>query len=138
MGLYKDLTLPECAKLIEVGDFIDVRGELCFVENSQLPFSVERVFWISKIPQNKTRGCHAHRICAEIVFPVNGSFDMYVCDSSGDRTYHLDKSNVGIYIGPKVWCELRNFSSDAVCVVLASHPYIENGYINDYNEFLQQ
>ena len=79
--------LPECAKLIKVGTAIDKRGQLCFTENAELPFKIERVFWISNIPKGESRGCHAHRICAEIVFPAQGSFDMFVSDSEGERTY---------------------------------------------------
>lgn len=138
MGLIKDLKLQEEAKLIEVRSFDDIRGNLCFVENKELPFPVERVFWISGVPSDKTRGGHAHRICAEIVFPVSGSFDMFVDDHHGQRTYKMNQKNVGIYIGPNVWCELRNFAPGTVCVVLASHPYMEEGYINDYNEFIQK
>ena len=127
--------LPECAKLIKVGTAIDERGQLCFTENAELPFRIERVFWISNIPEGESRGNHAHRICAEIVFPAQGSFDMFVSDSEGERTYRMENPNVGIYIGPNVWCELRNFSKDAVCVVLASHRYMAEGYVNEYEEF---
>ena len=127
--------LPECAKLIKVGTAIDKRGQLCFTENAELPFKIERVFWISNIPKGESRGCHAHRICAEIIFPAQGSFDMFVSDSEGERTYKMADPSIGIYIGPNVWCELKNFSQDAVCVVLASHRYMTEGYVNDYEEF---
>ena len=127
--------LPECAKLIKVGTAIDKRGQLCFTENAELPFKIERVFWISNIPKGESRGCHAHRICAEIEFPAQGSFDMFVSDSEGERTYKMADPSIGIYIGPNVWCELKNFSQDAVCVVLASHRYMTEGYVNDYEEF---
>jgi oxalate decarboxylase/phosphoglucose isomerase-like protein (cupin superfamily) len=135
MDQNKDFALPQCAKMVEVGNFVDERGELSFAENSQLPFAIERVFWINNIPEGKTRGGHAHSTCAEIVFPLNGAFDMFVSDADGERTYHMDRHDVGIYIGPNVWCELRNFTPGAACVVLASHPYIAKGYINDYDEF---
>ena len=138
MGLCIDNSLPQCAKLVEVGSASDVRGQLCFAERRQLPFQVERVFWITHVPEGQTRGGHAHKVCAEVVFPVEGSFDMYVYDEKGERTYHMNQSNVGIYIGPNVWCELRNFKPGTVCVVLASHPYIVEGYINDYQEFLNR
>ncbi len=138
MGQNKDLDLPRCAKWIRVGDVADERGELSFAENSSLPFAVERVFWISNIPEGKTRGGHAHTICAEIVFPIGGAFDMFVSDGDGERTYHMNRQDTGIYIGPGVWCELRNFTPGTVCVVLASHPYIADGYINDYDEFMKR
>jgi len=138
MEVSRNMGLPECAQLINAGTFVDSRGQLSFTENTKLPFKIERVFWISSIPEGKTRGKHAHRICAEIIFPAQGSFDIFVADSNGERTYHLDRSDFGIYIGPNVWCELRNFTPNTVCIVLASHPYLEDGYINDYDQFINK
>ncbi|MBQ8675003.1 MAG: FdtA/QdtA family cupin domain-containing protein [Bacteroidaceae bacterium] len=113
----------------------DERGNLCFAENSELPFKVERVFWIANVPDGKTRGGHAHQTCAEIIFPVSGAFDIYVCDEDGERVVRMDRPDTGIYIGPNVWCELRNFEPGTVCLVLASHPYSAQGYINDFKQF---
>ncbi len=138
MGQYNNLALPECVKLVRIGKSVDERGELCFAENSSLPFRIERVFWISGIPEGKTRGGHAHKVCAEIVFPLNGSFNMFVSDSEGERIYHMNDDGTGIYIGPNVWCELRDFTPGTVCVVLASHPYMPEGYINSYEDFLNR
>ncbi len=138
MGQYNNLALPKGVRLVKIGKFVDERGELCFAENSALPFHIERVFWICNIPEGKTRGGHAHRICAEIVFPLNGSFNMFVSDSDGERIYNMNDSSTGIYIGPNVWCELRDFTPGTVCVVLASHPYMPDGYINNYEDFLDQ
>lgn len=138
MQQYLDLGLAECAKMVSAHCIRDERGTLCFTENSELPFKVERVFWIAAVPDGQTRGGHAHRLCAEIIFPVQGAFDIYVCDADGQRTIHMDSPDEGIYIGPNVWCELSNFAPGTVCMVLASHPYIAEGYINDFNEFCNQ
>lgn len=127
--------IPKGVRLINIRKADDARGSLCFAENSELPFNTERVFWIYGVGEGKTRGGHAHTSCAEIVFPVAGSFDMWTDDGNVQQTYHMNKPNEGIYIGPGTWCELRNFAPGTVCVVLASEPYKADGYINDYKEF---
>ena len=35
-----------------------------------------------------------------------------------------------------VWRTLDDFSSGAVCLLLASHPFDESDYIRDYSEYL--
>lgn len=113
----------------------DDRGSLAFTEWKHLPFIPQRVFWIYNIQQGKTRGGHAHNECAEIVFAISGSFDMFIDNGKEQKTIHMSQANEGIYIGPRVWCELRNFAPGTVCVALASLPYDANGYINDYDDF---
>ncbi|MCQ2095618.1 MAG: FdtA/QdtA family cupin domain-containing protein [Bacteroidaceae bacterium] len=135
MGIVKNNYLPSIVKNIPVHCVSDERGLLCFTDNTELPFPVERVFWISEVPENCYRGGHAHKVCAEILFPLSGEFDVYVDDGKSSVCCHLDKSSDGLYIGPNVWCRVDNFSSDAVCMVLASHQYLKDGYINDYEEF---
>ena len=131
----KNNNLPHSVKIISASSFFDERGFLSFVENCDLPFEVNRVFWISNVPSGQTRGDHAHSICAEILFPVKGSFDVYTDDGSSKQVFHLDNAAKGLYIGPYVWCRVENFSPDSVCVVLCSHPYIKDKYINTYEEF---
>ena len=126
---------PLQCQLITVPLITDPRGSLCFAESAKLPFPIERVFWIYGVPEGKTRGGHAHTSCAEIVFPVSGSFDMWVDDGTNERIYHLASPYEGILIPPHVWCELRNFSPNTICVVLASEAYNSEGYINEYTSF---
>lgn len=121
--------------MVVLPEYSDERGNLSFAEWKHLPFTPERIFWIYDVQQGKTRGGHAHRECAEVVFAVTGSFDMFVDNGTEQTTIHISKANEGIYIGRNVWCELRNFTPGTVCVALASMPYDKQGYINDYNEF---
>lgn len=121
--------------LYDIPCITDERGALCVAEWAQLPFEPQRVFWISHVAAGKMRGGHAHSLCAELIFPVCGSFDIFVDDGSRQQTFHMDTPNRGILIRPNVWCELRNFTSDAVAVVLASCAYMRDGYINDYDDF---
>ena len=121
--------------LIALPKHEDERGSLSFAEWKHLPFEPERVFWIYDIKEGKTRGGHAHRTCAEVVFAISGGFDMFVDNGEKQEVIRVSNPTEGIYIGPNVWCELRNFAPGTVCVALASTPYDANGYINDYNEF---
>jgi len=123
------------AILIDIPKISDERGSLCFAEWHDLPFEPRRVFWIYGVGEGKTRGGHAHSQCQELIFPVSGSFDIFVDDKGKTETIHMDSPQQGILIGKNVWCELKNFSPDAVVVVLASCAYMRDGYINDYDSF---
>ena len=100
-----------------------------------LPFDVKRVFWIYNVPEKQHRGCHAHRTCSEVLFAVHGAVDVTLQTSSGRHTYHLDSPAKGLYIEPMCWCELKNFSEDAVCLCLSDQEYDEAGYIHDFEEW---
>lgn len=121
--------------LLDLPEIVDDRGSLCVAESTSLPFRVKRVFWLYGIHDGKTRGGHAHKSCEEIVFPLRGSFEMYVDDGKEETILTMCRPTQGIYIRKGVWCELRNFSPDTICLVLASEPYNPDGYINDYKTF---
>lgn len=121
--------------LVKIPSFSDERGSLSFAEWRHLPFDVKRVFWIYDVKEGQTRGSHAHGECAEVVFAVTGSFDMYVDNGRESELFHIDTPNIGIYIGAGVWCELRNFTPGTVCVVVASENYDPKGYINSKEEY---
>lgn len=127
--------LPETFKLVAVPQHDDARGSLCFAEWHHLPFEPKRVFWIFGVPEGARRGGHSHATCAEVVFPVSGSFDMTVDTGRERTTLHMDRPDTGIYIGPNVWCELSGFAPDTVCIVVASEDYDPEGYVNDYETF---
>lgn len=127
--------LPRECRIISIKTIEDERGNLCVADNVDLPFKVERTFWIYGVPEGKSRGGHAHRECAELIVPLSGGFDIMVDDGKSVEEYKMEKPNEGIYIGPYVWCELKNFQPDTVCLVFASHPYMSEGYIHDYESF---
>lgn len=110
----------------------DARGKLCVVERGTgLPFAVRRVYYLFDIPTGSSRGGHAHLALEQIIIPMSGSFRVDVSTSAGEASYLLDQPSRGLYIGPYVWRELRDFSSNAVCLVLASQEYDEDDYIRD-------
>ena len=128
--------LPRGCRLIDLPVHSDERGCLSLAEaRREIPFAVERVFWIYDVPQGAERGAHSHCECAEVVVPVCGAFDMTVDDGTERTTVHLDSPCQGILIPPGLWCQLSGFAPDTVCVVMASHPYSAEGYTHDYAEY---
>ena len=102
-----------------------------------VPFNIARVYWTYDIPGGGRRGGHAHRSCEEVLVAVSGSFDVELFDGHEHKTFHLNHPYQGLYIGTNIWRTLEDFSSGAVCLVLASEKYDEEEYIYDYDEFLQ-
>lgn len=123
-------------RLLATGKIKDDRGVLCIAEGATtIPFEIKRNFWIYGVMQGKTRGGHSHSTCAEAVFPICGSFDIMVTDGERSTIVSMNDPACGILIPAGVWCELRNFSPDAICFVAASQHYDATGYINDFNEY---
>lgn len=126
--------------LIKINSYTDARGVLTLARTSDdenVPFEAKRVFWITDVPAGATRGKHAHKWCSEIVVAVHGSFKVRVCDGVGSEfTYALNSPSVGLLIPPSVWCELYDFTHDAVCLCLASGEYDKEGYLDEYSDFL--
>ena len=116
----------------------DRRGCLTIVEEGiEVPFDIQRVYWIHSVPEGEERGMHSNKEIYEYVVAVNGSVDITLEDIDGRREYHLDARDKGLLIPPDTWDEIRNFSKDAVLLVMASHSYDPSAYINSYEEFLE-
>ena len=129
---------PNCS-LVSLTSCKDARGTLAFAEASkEIPFPIQRVFWIYDVPPGETRGGHANWKCAEAIFALHGSFDIYVDDGIFSQTYHLEDPGKGIVIPAGVWCLLSNFEEGTVCFVASDEKYSKEFYINDYNEYKKQ
>ncbi len=116
----------------------DNRGSLTIVEEGvEVPFKIQRVYWIHSVPAGEERGKHSNKVSWEYVIAVNGSVEITLEDINGRQTYLLDSKDKGLLIPPDTWDEIRNFSPDAVLLVLASHTYDASTYINSYQEFLK-
>jgi dTDP-4-dehydrorhamnose 3,5-epimerase-like enzyme len=113
-------------------------GNITALENNiHLPFDVKRVYYLYDVPAGEERGGHAHRELQQIVVAASGAFDVLLNDGTNKKIVHLDRPFIGLHIVPGIWRELLNFSSGAVCLVLASHKYDEKDYIRDYSNFLE-
>ena len=123
--------------LIDLPKVQDARGNLTFVEGERhVPFPIRRVFYLSDVPGGSTRAGHALRSCHQFIVSLSGAFDVVLDDGTEKRRFHLNRSHYGLYVTPLTWRELDNFSSNSVCLVLASEPYEESGYFREYDAFL--
>ncbi len=125
-------------KIIELPKIADPRGNLTFVEsNNQIPFEIQRVYYLYDVPGGSERGGHAHKGLHQLIIAMSGSFDVLLDDGKEKKRVHLCRSYYGLYICPMIWRELDNFSSGSVCMVLASNKYDEADYYRDYAEFMR-
>jgi hypothetical protein len=116
----------------------EARGNLSFIEGGRhIPFDIARVYYLYDIPSTAMRGGHAHKELKQLLIAMSGSFDVLLDNGRMRRTVQLNRPNIGLMISSKVWREIDNFSSGAVCLVLASLHYDEADYYRDYNEFLK-
>lgn len=115
----------------------DRKGNLSVVENGiTLPFDVKRVYYIYDVPGGESRGAHAHKELSQLIVAASGSFCVTLDDGRAKQTFFLNRPYQGLYVKPGIWRDLTDFSSGAVCMVLASEKYCEEDYIRDYNEYL--
>lgn len=115
----------------------DSRGSLIAIEsNKDIPFEIKRVYYIFDTKEDVVRGHHAHKTLEQILICVNGSCTIVLNDGKESAEVLLDKPVLGLYIGPGIWREMKNFSPGSVLLVLASDWYNEADYIRDYSEFL--
>lgn len=127
----------DLCKILELPKISDPRGNLTFVEGgNHVPFDIQRVYYLYDVPGGAERGGHAHKDLHQLIIAMSGSFDIVLDDGKQKKRVHLNRSYYGLYICPMIWRELDNFSSGAVCMVLASNRYDESDYYRDYSEYL--
>lgn len=132
----KRVDLNEC-KVINLRKIEDNSGAITPVENDlDLPFNVKRVFYLYDIKGNESRGNHAHKECHQFLIAASGSFDVVIDNGLEKEEIRLSNPNYGLHIPPGIWATEINFSSGAICLVLASHGYDEEDYFRDYKTFL--
>ena len=116
----------------------DRKGNLTVVENGvTLPFDVKRVYYLYDIPGGESRGSHAHKELEQLIVAASGSFKVTLDDGKVKRTFFLNRPYQGLLVKSGLWRELEDFSSGAVCMVLASEVYRAEDYIRDYDDFLK-
>jgi UDP-2-acetamido-3-amino-2,3-dideoxy-glucuronate N-acetyltransferase len=121
-------------------EFADLRGRLTAGElpSKGLPFAPQRWFLVYDVPSQEVRGEHAHRVCHQFLICVAGSVSLAVDDSEHRAEIALDDPTLGVYVPPMVWASQFRYSSSAVLLVFASHPYNANDYIREYDSFLAE
>lgn len=123
-------------KLITIPLFND-EGKLCVAEaNASIPFSINRIFYIFDVDKGAVRGCHTHYKNVQVLFCIKGEVRMVLDNGQLREEAVLNKPNQGILLDKMVWHEMRDFSEDAVLLVLASDKYDPSDYIRDYDKYL--
>ncbi|MBP7689386.1 MAG: WxcM-like domain-containing protein [Thermoflexales bacterium] len=130
------MSIDNC-RIIQLPKILNAAGNLTFVESDRhIPFDIKRVYYLYDVPGGAMRGGHAHKALHQLIIAMSGSFDVLVDDGSQRKRFHMNRSYYGLYVCPMIWRELDNFSSGAVCLVLASEMYDESDYFREYSAFL--
>ena len=131
------MTTIQDVKIIDIPKIIDSqgRGKLSVIEKDIIPFDIKRVYYLYDVPSDAYRGGHAHKNLIQFMIPLSGSFDVLVDDGNSKKKIMLNKPNKGLLIPAGIWREMDNFSSGAICMVLASDYFNEEDYFRSYREF---
>ena len=123
--------------VIELPRIGDRNGSITSINNCiEIPFEVNRVFYLYDIPGGESRGAHAHKECHQFLIAATGSFEVELFDGKVRRTVALNRPNIGLHIPPGIWASEVNFSSSSICLVLASHQYDERDYIRHIDKYI--
>lgn len=124
------------AKIIQLPKYIDERGNLSIIEEEvEIPFKIQRSYWIYDVPGGESRGGHAYKENNEFVVALSGSFDVILDDGKERKTFSLNRSYYGLYVPKGLWREMDNFSTNSLALVLSSTKYDADDYIRDYTIF---
>ena len=136
-GMYDLFNVFDCSMIELDRHHSDRRGNLTVVENGKtLPFDVKRVYYLYDVPGGESRGAHAHKELSQLIIAASGSFTVTLDDGKCKRSFFLNRPYQGLYVKPGMWRTLEDFSSGAVCMVLASDVYKASDYIRTYEEFI--
>jgi len=128
-------TVYDCS-IVKLPKLHNPAGNITTIENQiHAPFDIKRVYYLYDLPGGSERGGHVHRELQQLIVAASGSFDVLLDDGKNKKTYNLNRPYFGLYVVPGIWRELANFSSGAICLVLASHCYDEADYIREYDVF---
>lgn len=123
-------------RIINLPKIVDPRGNLSFIEEeNNIPFKIERVYWIYDVPGGQNRGGHAFKLQNEFIIALSGSLDVSVDNGKCVEVVSLNRSYYGLYIPPGIWRQMQNFSTNSLALVLSSTEYDESDYIRSYDEF---
>lgn len=125
-------------RIIQLPKISDPRGNLSVIEElKDIPFKIERTYWIYDVPGGEKRGGHAYKENQELIVALSGSFDVLLDDGKEKKVFSLNRSYNGLYVPKGMWREMENFSTNSLALVLSSTKYDADDYIRDYDEFLK-
>ena len=124
--------------IIELPKIKNRAGNITPLHNSvEIPFDIKRVFYLYDVPGGESRGAHAHITCHQLLVAASGGFEVLLDDGRTRRLVQLNRPYIALHIPPGIWASEINFSSGAICLVLASHIYSPEDYVRDYEQFLK-
>lgn len=123
-------------EIIDIPKIENPEGNIAVIEKDTISFDIKRVYYLFDVPSSAQRGGHAHKELNQILIALSGSFDVVLKDGKITKKITLNKPDKGLIVTNNLWRELENFSSGAVCLVLASEVFNEEDYIRDYDEFV--
>ena len=124
------------ARIIQFPKISDPRGYLSFLEHpSQIPFQIKRVYWVYDVPGGEIRGSHSYKSLHEVIIALSGSFDVVLHDGKTEKKWQLNRSYFGLYVPNMIWRTIENFSTNALCLIVASEEYNEKDYIRSFPDF---
>lgn len=122
--------------ILELPKIADPRGNLTFVESGRhVPFEIKRVFYLYDVPGGEMRAGHALKKCHQFIIAIAGSFDVILDNGNEKKRFAMNRSYCGLYVPPLIWREIENFSTNSICLVLASEFYGEEDYFREYDDF---
>lgn len=131
----KKLTIFDC-EIIYFPKIHNRAGNITPIQNQiDIPFSVKRVYYLYDVPGGESRGAHAHKKLEQLIIAASGSFDVHIEDGKNKKTVSLNRPYMGLHLRPGMWRDIQNFSSGAICLVLASDLYQADDYIRNYDEY---
>jgi len=124
--------------IIELSRHFDPRGNLSVIEElKDIPFKIERTYWLYDVPGGECRGGHAYKENQEFVVALSGSFDVILDDGKEKKRFTLNRSYYGLYVPKGLWREMDNFSTNSLALILSSTNYDADDYVRDYDEFIK-
>ena len=131
------MKVSDC-RIIELPKIVDGRGNLSVIEQfKQVPFKIQRAYWIYDVPGGVERGGHAYKQNTEFIVALSGSFDVVINDGQEQRSFHLNRSYMGILVPKGLWRVMNNFSTNSLALILADTDYDANDYIMSYDDYQQ-
>jgi len=128
-----NMTVPHVIQLPQIPD---KRGNLSFFENkTQIPFEIERAYWVYDVPGGGVRGGHAYYENEEFIIALSGSFDIILDDGIEKKIFSLNRSYYGLYVPKMYWREMSNFSTNSLALIVSNAVYDEKDYIRNYSFF---
>ena len=122
--------------VVELTKIHNPAGNITIIQNGgREPFNIKRVYYLYDVPGGSERGGHAHKALYQLIVAASGSFDVILDDARNKKIIQLNRPYFGLLVVPGIWREIVNFSSGAICLVLASEKYKEEDYIRDYLDF---